>query len=76
MEPVHGVTYASVTAALRRTYEKGDSVKKQQHMKKSLRLNKEALVLLSPPALKKVVGGLSNNSCFPDICQEWDSSGC
>lgn len=51
-------------------------MKKQQTMKKSLRLNKEALLLLIQPELQKVVGGLSNDSCFPDICQEKDSSAC
>jgi hypothetical protein len=51
-------------------------VKKQQHLKKKLKLNKEALLLLSQSELQQVVGGLSNDSCFPDICQEKDSSAC
>ncbi|HEX2692136.1 MAG TPA: hypothetical protein VHN14_36250 [Kofleriaceae bacterium] len=45
-------------------------------MKKILKLNKETLLLVSQAELQKVVGGLSNDSCFPDICQEKDSSGC
>ena len=55
---------------------KGDTVKKQQNMKRSLKLDKEAIVLLSQPGLQKVVGGFSHGSCFPDICQEQDSSAC
>lgn len=56
---------------------KGDTVKKQQTMKKRLKLNREALLRLSEPELQKVVGAsLSCDSCFPDICQEKDSSGC
>lgn len=52
-------------------------MKKQHNMKKTLKLNKEVLILLSQPALQKVVGGgLSNDSCFPDICQEKESSAC
>lgn len=52
-------------------------VKKQHGMKKRLTLNKEALVRLSEPNLKQIVGGFpSNNSCFPDICQENESSSC
>jgi len=51
-------------------------LKKQQNTKKRLRLTKEALLLLNQPQLQNVVGGLSNDSCFPDICQEKDSSAC
>ena len=50
-------------------------MKKQQTMKKSLRLEKDTLRRLSQPELQKVVGG-SYDSCFPDICQEKDSSAC
>jgi len=52
-------------------------VKKQQSMKKSLKVNREALLRLGQPELQKVVGAsLSCGSCFPDICQENDSSAC
>lgn len=52
-------------------------MKKQLSMKKSLKLNKEALLRLSQPELQKVVGAsMSCESCFPDICQEKDSSAC
>jgi hypothetical protein len=45
-------------------------------MKKRLKLKKETILLLRQTELQNVVGGLSNDSCFPDICQERDSSGC
>lgn len=59
-----------------RNDEKEIPLKKLQNMKKRLKLTKEALLLLSQPDLQKVIGGLSNDSCFPDICQEKDSSAC
>jgi len=68
--------YPGLRATLCRNDEKEIPLKKQQTMKKSLKLNKEALLLLSLPELQKVVGGLSNDSCFPDICQAKDSSAC
>lgn len=49
-------------------------MKKQE--KKTLKLNKETLRLLSHMKLQAVVGGTSKDSCFPDICIELDSSGC
>lgn len=51
-------------------------MKKQQREKKSLKLHKETVRLLSQPDLQNVVAGLYSDSCFPDICIELDSSGC
>lgn len=52
-------------------------MKKQQSMKKILKLNKEALLRLGQPELQKVAGASTScESCFPDICQEKDSSAC
>jgi hypothetical protein len=51
-------------------------LKKQRKEKKSLKLHKETLQSLSQPELEGVVGGIYSGSCFPDICQEQDSSGC
>lgn len=50
-------------------------MKKQPIAKKRLKLTAETLVQLSKPELQRVLGG-SYDSCFPDICQEKDSSGC
>jgi len=53
------------------------TLKKQPREKKSLKLRKETILLLNQPELQKVLGGWpSNNSCFPDICQENESSAC
>lgn len=52
-------------------------MKKQQNLKRRLKLDKDTLVRLGQPALQEVVGGWpSGDSCFPDICQEKDSSAC
>jgi hypothetical protein len=51
-------------------------LKKQLNEKKNLKLHKETLRLLHQPDLEKVVAGIYSDSCFPDICQEQDSSGC
>jgi len=51
-------------------------LKKQQNMKKRLKLKKETLLLLRQAELQNVVGGLSGDSCFPDICQQRESSDC
>lgn len=52
-------------------------MKKQQHVKKNLKLNKETIFRLAPPALQNIVGGTGSiDSCFPDICQDNESSAC
>jgi len=66
----------SSPASLPSNLERGQTLKKQRKEKKSLKLHKETLQSLSQPELEGVVGGLYSGSCFPDICQEQDSSGC
>ena len=53
-------------------------MKKERKAKNTLKLHKETLRLLNPSDLKEVAGGsiTSRDSDFPNICQEWDSSGC
>jgi hypothetical protein len=52
-------------------------MKKQQNLKRRLKLDKDTLVRLAQPELQQVAGGgPSGDSCFPDICQEKDSSAC
>jgi hypothetical protein len=52
-------------------------LKKQLHAKKKLKLRREALCKLSESVLQNVVGGTGSiDSCFPDICQDKDSSAC
>jgi hypothetical protein len=50
---------------------------KKQVSKKRLQVSKESVRQLSQPQLQQLVGGsMSCDSCFPDICQEKESSGC
>lgn len=51
-------------------------LKKQQREKKSLKLHKETVRLLSQSDLQNVAAGIYSNSCFPDICQEDASTAC
>ena len=51
-------------------------MKKQLSEQKTLKLHKDTIRLLNQPDLQKVVAGIYSDSCFPDICQEKDSSGC
>jgi len=51
-------------------------VKKQPKDKKHLKLHKETVRRLEQPELQGVAAGIYSDSCFPDICQEKDSSGC
>ena len=51
-------------------------MKKQQREKKSLKLHKETVRQLNQPDLQQALGGLYSGSCFPDICQERESSDC
>jgi hypothetical protein len=56
--------------------EREKTLKKQKREKKGLKLHKETVRLLSQPELKEVAAGLYSDSCFPDICQERESSAC
>jgi len=50
---------------------------KKQVSKKRLLVSRESVRQLSQPQLAHAVGGSTScESCFPDICQEKDSSAC